>query len=140
MALPPPTPITQLMFKVASGPESLTYVIGRELRAEPPPWDKIQTQANEFVELVGTLAKYDPPRGSKESWAKLTSDYASTAAALERAAKAKDKTAAVTAHDTLKNCCQTCHKEHKGPPGMRVSDGSASPTLGVLARADRNHD
>lgn len=141
MAAPPRTPITQLMFKVASGPESLTYLIGRELRTDPPAWDKIQAQAKEFVELAGTLGKYDPPRGSKESWAKFTSDYASNAATLERAAKAKDKTAAVAAQEVLKNACQECHKEHKGgPAGMRVSGGRRSPTGDALARADRTHE
>ncbi len=115
----PSTPIRQVMTKLTKGPESLTSKIGQELRADPPAWDTIQPQTKEYVELAATLSKYDPPKGSKESWAKLTGSYTETAAKLDRAAAAKDKSAALAAHTALTQSCMECHREHRmmGPPG-----------------------
>jgi hypothetical protein len=115
-------PIGEIMGKLTKGPQSLTMVIGEELQSEPPPWDKLQPQTKEFVELAGSMAKHDPPKGSKESWKTLTSAYSDTAVALDKAVQAKDKTAAVSAHQTLSTSCLACHKEHRGmggfgPPG-----------------------
>ena len=115
----PSTPIRQVMTKLTKGPESLTSKIGQELQTDPPAWDTIQPQTKEYLELAATLSKYDPPRGSKESWAKLTGSYTDTAAKLDRAATAKDKAAALEAHTALTQSCNACHREHRmmGPPG-----------------------
>ena len=43
----------------------------------------------------------EPPKGSKESWAKLTLAYADSAAALDRAAQAKDADVKAFAQKTL---------------------------------------
>jgi hypothetical protein len=115
-------PIAEIMGKLTKGPESLTTVIGTELNADPPPWDKLEPQAKEFVTLASSMGKLEPPKGSKESWAKFTSSYSDTALALEKAVQAKDKEAARTAQQTLSSSCMACHKEHRGmggfgPPG-----------------------
>lgn len=121
----PPTPIGEIMIKLSKGPAALTP-IGKELKTDPPPWDSIQPQAKEYAQLTASLGKYDPPKGSKESWTKLTGEYAATANELDRAAAAKDKDAAVAAHTKLTQSCVACHNEHKagkgrpggfGPPG-----------------------
>jgi len=117
-------PIAEIMGKLTKGPQSLTTVIGQELEADPPPWDKLQSQSKEFAELARTMGKYDPPKGSKESWAKMTSAYTDSAVALEQAVEAKDKNAALAAHQTLSNSCKACHSEHKGIGGI----GWRSPT------------
>jgi len=115
----PSTPIRQVMGKLTKGPESLTSKIGQELSTDPLPWDAIQPQTKEYVELAATLSKYDPPRGSKESWAKLTGSYTEMATKLDRAAATKDKNAAVAAHTALTQSCMECHREHRlmVPPG-----------------------
>ena len=71
--------IRQIMGKLAKGPNSLTPVIGNELQQDPPPWDTIQGQAKEYAQSATELAKYDPPKGSKESWTKLTGAFAESA-------------------------------------------------------------
>jgi hypothetical protein len=116
--------IRQIMGKLAKGPTSLTPVIGGELKQDPPPWETIQGQAKEYAVLASELGKHDPPKGSKESWAKLTSDYAGSAGDLDKAAQQMDKAAALVAHDQLSNACNACHREHRamgpgmgGPPG-----------------------
>ena len=124
----PSTPIREVMSRLTKGPESLTSKIGQELSTDPPAWETIQPQTKEYVELAATLSKYDPPKGSKESWTKLTGSYTETAAKLDRAAAAKDKNAAVAAHKALTESCMECHREHRmgprkmgpmgfGPPG-----------------------
>jgi hypothetical protein len=120
----PPSPIGQIMAKLTKGPQSLTIVIGEELKTDPPPWDQLQPQTKEYVELAASMAKHDPPKGSKESWTKLAGAFADSAAALDKAAQAKDKDAALTAHKSLTSSCTNCHQQHRagpggfGPPGM----------------------
>jgi hypothetical protein len=130
--------IRQIMVKLAKGPNSLTPVIGNELQQDPPPWDTIQGQAKEYAQSAAELGKYDPPKGAKESWAKLTAAFAESGAELERAAMAKDKEAARLSHDQLKNSCNACHQEHRrmgrgggpGGPGGPPPGGFGRPPAG----------
>jgi hypothetical protein len=113
-------PIGEIMLKLTSGKQSLTKVIGDELNADPPPWDKLQVQSKEAVELARAMGKHEPPKGSKESWAKLTGAYTDTAITLDKAVEAKNKDAAVAAHQKLASSCRACHREHRvmgGFPG-----------------------
>ncbi|MDB5350203.1 MAG: hypothetical protein JWN86_1450 [Planctomycetota bacterium] len=111
--------IKQIMVKLAKGPNSLTPILGNGLKAEPPVWATIQGQAKEYAELAGDLSKYDPPKGSKESWAKFTGEYAASASDLDKASQAKDKDAALAAHGQLANSCNACHRSHRAMgPGM----------------------
>jgi cytochrome c556 len=110
-------PIRGIMTKIGKGPQSLHQSLSGELKADPPPWETIQPQAKEYAELAGTLGKLEPPKGSKESWAKSTDSFLESATALERAADAKDKKAALEAHAQLSKSCMACHREHRGGPG-----------------------
>lgn len=110
-------PIGEIMAKLTKGPQSLTNVIGRELKEEPPPWDKIQPQTKEYAQLAASMSKYDPPKGDKESWTKLTGSFSKSATDLERAAVAKNKTDALAAHQELTTSCKACHNAHRPGPG-----------------------
>jgi hypothetical protein len=116
--------IKQIMGTLARGPKSLTQVLGKELKESPPPWETVQAQAKEYARLAGDMGKYDPPKGSKESWSELTADFAALAADMGKAAQARDSSAALAAHTRLTESCNACHKEHRrmgrgmgGPPG-----------------------
>jgi cytochrome c556 len=109
-----PSKIKQIMMKVGRGPQALNGAIGRGLDAEQPAWDTLQPQAKEYAQLASDLGLNDPPKGSKESWKQYTSSYAESAAALERAAQAKDQSAAKAAHAKLTESCKGCHQEHRG--------------------------
>ena len=135
--------IRQIMGKLAKGPGSLTDVIGNELKQETPPWETIQGQAKEYAQSAAELGTYEPPKGAKESWAKLTAEFAESGAELERAAMAKDKEAARLSHDQLKNSCNACHQEHRrmgrgggpgGPPGGPPPGGQGGPPPGGFGR------
>jgi hypothetical protein len=128
-------PIGEIMAKLTKGPESLTEVIGEELKSDAPPWDKLQAQTKEFTELAASMSKHEPPKGSKESWKSLTSAYSASAATLAKAVSAKDKNAAVAAHQVLATSCMACHKQHRGmgfgpgfgPPGGFGKFGPGGP-------------
>jgi hypothetical protein len=116
--------IKQIMTKLAKGPRSLTPVLGQELKADQPAWETIQVQTKEYAVLAAEMSKYDPPKGSKESWINLAGAYAKAAGELDEAARAKDKNAALAAHGELASSCMSCHREHRqmgpgmgGPPG-----------------------
>lgn len=113
-------PIGEIMAKLTKGPQSLTNVIGRELNEETPPWGEIQPQTKEYVQLAGSMGKYDPPKGDKESWQKMTSAFTQSATDLERAAAAKDTQGAKAAHTALTKSCQSCHQAHRAGPGMMM--------------------
>jgi cytochrome c556 len=107
------------MMKVGKGPQALNGAIGRGLEAEQPAWDTLQPQAKEYSQLAADLGRIDPPRGNAKSWKQLTSAYTESAAALDRAAQAKDQSAAKAAHGKLTESCKGCHQEHRqmGPRG-----------------------
>jgi hypothetical protein len=129
--------LKQIMTKLAKGPNSLTPVIGEALKADKPDWDKIQPQAKEYANLSAEMAKYDPPKGSHDSWIKLCAAYSETAAGLDKAAQAKDKPAALASHGELSNSCKSCHEQHRvmgpggpgrgGPPGGGPQGGPGGP-------------
>jgi hypothetical protein len=120
--------IKDIMTKLAKGPNSLTPVLGNELKADPPAWETIQGQTKEYAQLAGELVKYNPPKGSKESWTKWTGEYSASASELDKAAQAKDKDAALEAHGKIANSCMACHREHRMMgPGMGGPRGGMGP-------------
>jgi hypothetical protein len=149
-AIPPggsaPTPegtadtptIKQIMGVLTKGSTSLTPVIGKELEADPIPWETVQSQTKEYARLAGELGKNEPPKGEKESWASLTLAWAEAATALDKASQAKDADAALDAHGKLAGSCMTCHRAHRvmgpgggfgptGPRGAASGPGGAPP-------------
>jgi cytochrome c556 len=129
------SPIRQLMRKLDKGTNSLN-TIANNLKADSPSWETIQSQTAEYAHAAAELGKSDPPKGSKESWAKLSAAFAVSATALEKAAKAKDLAGARAAETNLRGSCMACHQAHRGgsggpggigPPGGRGRPGSAPP-------------
>jgi hypothetical protein len=104
------------MNRLDKGPNSLN-TIAASLKADPPPWEAIQTQTKAYAETAADLGKNEPSRGSKESWEKLSAAFAASAAALDKAAQAKDLTAAQGAENKLRGSCKECHDGHRGGPG-----------------------
>jgi hypothetical protein len=125
--------IRQIMGKLTRGPNSLTPVLGKELQAEAPDWATIQPQTEEYARLAAAMVQNKPRRGSPESWAKLSSAFADTASALNKAAQAKNRDAALEAHGQIEGSCMECHREHRmmgrgmgkmgGPPPGAFSKG-----------------
>ncbi len=103
--------IKDVMDKVNKGKDCLKNGIDADIKAAK--WDDLTTKAKELVPLAKALGKNDPPKGSKESWKKLTDSYAKAAEDLQAAAEKKDATAAATAFKGL-TACMACHSVHRG--------------------------
>jgi hypothetical protein len=101
------------MNKISRGPGALTQSIGKELEANPPSWEAIQAKTRKYNLLATALGAHEPPKGTKDSWATLTSSFAQSAAELDRAAQAKDQKAALAAQGQLAESCMPCHREHR---------------------------
>jgi hypothetical protein len=106
--------VRQIMVRLTKGPSSLKEVIGKALDAETPDWNTIQPQTDEFARLAAALSKQTPRKGSPESWAKLSAAFGESAAALDKAAKAKNRDAALDAHNEITGSCMECHRQHRG--------------------------
>jgi hypothetical protein len=106
-----------VMEKVGKGPQSLQSSLGAALKQGEPAWDTIQPKTKEYAALTADLPKYDPPRGDKESWKKLSQAFAESAAELDKASQAREKDTTVAALDALGSSCMACHRQHRGGPG-----------------------
>ena len=102
------------MTKAHKGGNSLLATLGKDLKSADPDWKDDQKKTKELVKLGMSLGKNEPPKGTKQSWDKLTKSYVNTAKQLEAAVTAKEKIKAVTAHTKLTKMCMTCHQAHKG--------------------------
>jgi hypothetical protein len=122
--------VKQIMGKLTRGPGSLTPIIGRALEADPPAWESIRPQTEEYARLAAAMGKNDPPRGGKESWSTLTSAFASSAKALKKAVEAKDREAALEAHSAITGSCMNCHREHRRGGGDMGGPGMGGPPMG----------
>jgi cytochrome c556 len=108
--------VKEIMTKAHKGGNSLLAKLGKELKAEEPPWETVQQQTKELVTLGASLGKNKPPKGSQESWDRLTKAYLATAKALDGAAKEKGLAVARAQHKALTQQCGACHKAHRPPP------------------------
>ncbi len=127
--------IKQIMSKLTKGPNSLTLVIGKELEADAPDWNTIQPQTDEFARLAAALAQNKPRKGSLESWTELSAAFGESADTLSKAANAKNRDAALEAHNEIAGSCRGCHRQHRTMgPGMGKMGGSP-PLPGGPGRA-----
>jgi cytochrome c556 len=110
-------PARLIMTRIGKGPNALDGMLKRELQTDQPDWAIIQPQAAEYARLAADLGKAEPTKGSKESWAKQTAAFVESATALDKAAQARDLSAARASQEKLGASCMQCHREHRGGPG-----------------------
>ena len=106
--------IEDIMQKVNKKKGGLHTDVDAALKASSVDWDAVAKKTKQYATLAEFLGKNDPPKGSKQSWAKLTKTYADDAKALNAAAEKKDKTSVTNLHKKLSGECMGCHKVHKG--------------------------
>src|SRR5712691_11300819 len=92
------TPSVKEMMTKANKPTGIYWTLSKELKDDEQTWDEIQKETKELAKLAAALGKNEPAKGPKDSWAKLTKDYADNAKALDEAAQKKDLRAVQTAH------------------------------------------
>lgn len=84
-----------------------------ELDKKESDWTVVAARARELVRVGKLLALNTPPKGSKESWEKLTTLYTARATVLVDAAERKDKEEATLQTERFFGLCRTCHQAHR---------------------------
>jgi cytochrome c556 len=105
--------IEDIMQKVNKRKSGLHSEVGDALKMGTVDWDKIKEKTKQYAALTDFMGKNDPPKGSKQSWEKLTKQYADDAKALDTAVGNKDKAAATKAWGKLDKECMGCHRPHR---------------------------
>ena len=106
--------IKAVMGKLHKGAPSPLARLKTDLSAPSPDWAALEKATKDFVILGAALAKNDPPKGDKTSWAKLADLYFQDAKSLDDAVKAHDAAKAKAAQSRLAASCKACHTAHKG--------------------------
>jgi cytochrome c556 len=105
--------IRALMHKQYTVSSAPFKIIGREVDAQPPDWEKVRQAGEKFAALAATLAKHTPGEGSQESWRRLIDRHLADAKAIEGAAKSHDLAVLRDAHRRIAASCKTCHDAHR---------------------------
>jgi cytochrome c556 len=108
-----PSELKEIMTKANKTGTGLYANVVTELRADDTNWDGVKKDTKEIARLAAMLGKFDPPKGDKDSWQKLTKAYADNTKALEAAAAKMDKDAAKAASEKIGKSCDTCHMAHR---------------------------
>jgi len=104
--------IGEVMKKAHTADEAFRKVIAKAVKDKD--YESAATTAKAWVALSSQLGKFDPPKGEKASWKKLTTKYAKDVKSLAGAIDKKNARGAGQALATINKSCGTCHKAHKG--------------------------
>jgi cytochrome c556 len=107
-----PESIGDVMKKAHAADAAFRKVIAKDLKAKD--FDAAATTMKAWSTIAAHLGEFDPPKGSKESWKKLTKKYADSVKALTKAVEGKDAKVASKELKAINSSCGTCHKAHKG--------------------------
>jgi hypothetical protein len=88
-------------------------LVREELQKEEVDWGMVGTKSRALIQTGKLLAKNTPPKGSAESWEKLTSVYTANAVLLADAAERHDKETATRHQQAMYRMCATCHRAHR---------------------------
>jgi cytochrome c556 len=102
--------IHEIMEKVP-GKKGLCNKCVEAVKAEK--WDEAAKIGADLKKYGEALGKNPPPKGSKDSWAKLSKAFADQMGAIEAGAKAKDKEAVTKAAGEFQKSCKACHDAHQ---------------------------
>jgi cytochrome c556 len=106
-----PKSIGAIMKKAHAGDEALRSAVTKALKAKD--FDKALSPMKAWVALATHLNTFDPPRGNKESWKKLTKEYGQEVTGLAKAIQRKDTDAALATLKVINASCGDCHKAHR---------------------------
>lgn len=81
--------------------------------AKAGKWEDAQKASAEMKKYGEAMGQNDPPKGSKDSWAKLTKKFAEQMTAIDDAAQKKDAAAVAKATGAFTQSCKACHDAHK---------------------------
>lgn len=107
-----PEDIKEIMNKGHKGKKAYLNEIGNALKAEK--WDEVKKHTDIMKVYGETLPTFDPPKGEKASWKKLSGKYKDDTTAMSKSADKKDAAATEKYLKSIQNSCKGCHSQHKG--------------------------
>jgi cytochrome c556 len=87
--------------------------VGAVLKAQPVDWGRLAPLAQRFADITAEVSRNPPPKGSVESWGKLSSAFAANGRRLHDAAQMHDRNDAYEAWNDLHRSCVKCHQAHR---------------------------
>jgi hypothetical protein len=106
-----PKDIGEIMKKAHAGDEALRTAITSALKAKD--FEKAAPPSRAWAALASHLGTFDPPRGSKTSWEKLTKRYGDQVKTLAKAIEDKNAKAATAELKKINTSCGACHTPHR---------------------------
>ena len=103
--------IKEIMKAVAAKETGLCGKCAAAGKAEK--WEDAQKFSKQLAACVSSLPKNACPKGDADSWAKLSKEFAEQAAAVSKAAEAKDAKEFAAAMKAFTGSCKACHDAHK---------------------------
>src|SRR5262249_40117069 len=103
--------IGEIMKKAHAGDDALKAAVTKGVKEKD--FESAGTAMKAWVALSSQLGSFDPPKGEKESWAKLTKKYAADVKALSKAVDDKDAKEAGAKLKAINTGCAGCHTEHR---------------------------
>jgi hypothetical protein len=108
-----PKDIGEIMKKAHAGEGAFRSAVTRAIKAKD--FAKGADPMKAWVAIATHLSTFDPPKGTKESWDKLTKEYSGQIKDLAKAVDDKDASGANASLKKINMNCGTCHRQHRKP-------------------------
>ena len=103
--------ISEIMLKGHKGTDA--YINRIKTAAKAGKWEDAEKYAKTLAFFGDNLGKNKPPKGSAESWAKLTKKYQENTKAVYKATEDKNAKEVNKSLGAITSSCGQCHKAHK---------------------------
>jgi hypothetical protein len=87
--------------------------VGAKLKTQPVDWGRLAPLAQRYTDITAEVSRSPPPKGSVESWGKLSSVFALNGRRLRDAVQMHDRNDAYEAWNDLHRSCGKCHEAHR---------------------------
>lgn len=84
-----------------------------EFEKNEPNWSLAEARSRDLVRVGKLLALNTPPKGTAESWERLTNLYIARASILVDAAERQDREEGKLVARRMVSMCATCHSAHR---------------------------
>lgn len=111
-----PPPFVKIMEDNFSGKKNVHKAVKRAVEADSTDWADVEKLAKQYVaatQMVGQHGKTKPEKGSADSWAQLTAQFAAQGKELEGAVAKKDKEKVKATVEKMMETCEACHENHR---------------------------
>lgn len=105
--------LKDLMATLNAEKTGLRVEIDKGIKEDKPDWTAVQKMTKQYLDGASALPQKDPPKGEKESWAKLSKEFVVAAKNLDEAANSMDRKMCQEAFTKMMMGCRGCHTQHR---------------------------